>query len=87
MADGKDPVPQNNSLIRVTNITSPQSNPTYAPTFYSRATGAVCWLRLSFDWKGQGYCAGALARWASGLGGLSEAQGFINIGTERWKTI
>jgi hypothetical protein len=55
---------QNTSLIIITNITSPKSNPTSAPTLYSRVTVAGYWSRSSFDWRVRGYWAVALARWA-----------------------
>ena len=41
MAEGKDSLLQHKSLFRVTNIKSPKSNPTSAPTFYSRVTDTV----------------------------------------------
>jgi hypothetical protein len=65
MAEGKDSALQHNSLFRVINITSLKSNPTSAPTFYSRVTYAVCQPRSSFDWMGQGCWAGVRAPWAS----------------------
>ena len=53
MAEGKDSALQHKSLFRIINITSLKSNPTSAPTFYSRVTYAVCQPRSSFDWMGQ----------------------------------
>ena len=87
MAEGKDSALQHKSLFRIINITSPKSNPTSAPTFYSRVTDAFCQPRSSFDWRGQGYWIGVLAPCALGLGGWAEAQGFINIEIEWRKTI
>jgi hypothetical protein len=54
LAEGRDSALQHKSLFRIINITSPKSNPTSAPTFYSRVTDAVWWPRSPFDWRGRG---------------------------------
>jgi hypothetical protein len=74
MAEGKDSALQHKSLFRIINITSPKSNPTSAPTFYSRVTDAFCQPRSSFDWRGQGYWIGVLAPCALDLGVWVEAR-------------
>jgi hypothetical protein len=72
MAERVDSIQRNNRLIRIKNITTPKFNPTSAPTFHSRITDPICWLRYSYDCRGQGYLAEVLAFWVLDLGGLIE---------------